>query len=93
MPNEPVAQKPVEEEKIYIMTYRDSRTPVAVKGFKHKGDLRSARNRAFKHGQIMGYKNIWVVPLISDLLEEEKSQSSNSSEVNPSTERGAMIQV
>ncbi len=90
MANEPI-KTPQDDEKIYIMTYRDQRSPLSVKGFKHKGDLRSARNRAFKHGQIMGYKNIWVVPLVSDLLEDERGQQSDSSQVQPSTERGSMI--
>lgn len=89
MPPEITSAKPT-EEKIYIMTYRHGLIPFAIKGFKHSGDFKSARNRAFKHGQIMGYKNVWVTPLVSDLLEEERGQSSVG-QVQPSTERGSMI--
>jgi len=69
-------QQTTQDERAYIMTFRDGVVPFRIKGFKHRGDLRSARNRAFKHGTIMGYKNIWVFPLFSDLSEDEKSHSS-----------------
>jgi hypothetical protein len=66
-------------ERGYFMIYRHNNSPVNFKGFKHRGDLKSARNRAFKHGDIMGYKNIWVIPQFSDLDEEEKGQQQSSS--------------
>jgi hypothetical protein len=88
MPQEPIAPK--EDEKGYFMTFRNGMSPFNFKGFKHRGDLKSARNRAFKHGQIMGYKNIWVFPWFVDLAEEERGQSSGSGEQHPSTEMGSM---
>jgi len=60
---------------LYIMCFRNKMSPFNFKGFLHTGDLRSARNRAFKHGDRMGYKNIWVMPLVSDLDVEETAQS------------------
>ena len=94
MPSEPTTQpvpKP-DEEKGYFMAFRSGMSPFNFKGFKHKGDLKSARNRAFKHGQIMGYKNIWVFPWFVDLAEEEKGHTGNN-EVHPSGEAGSMIKV
>lgn len=57
---------------IFFMTFRHGMNPFCFKGFRHKGDLKSARNRAWKHGEIMGYKNIWVMPICVDLDQEEK---------------------
>lgn len=91
MPIEPIKETtPAQEEKGYFMTYRHGMSPYNFKGFKHKGDLKSARNRAFKHGQIMGYKNIWVSPQFVDLTLEEKSYDGTG-EVQPGSEQGAMI--
>lgn len=59
-------------DQIYLMVYRHGHNPMCYKGFRHKGDLKSARNRAFKHGDVMGYRNIWVMPLCVDLDAEEK---------------------
>lgn len=65
-------------ERSYFMTYRHGMNPFNIKGFKVQGDLRVARNRAFKHGQIMGYKNIWVFPMYANLLEDERGQTSEN---------------
>jgi len=80
MPQEEVKNE--QAERGYFMTFRSGMSPFNFKGFKHKGDLKSARNRAFKHGEIMGYKNIWVFPQFVDLETEEAVRNAqNSGEV------------
>lgn len=61
----------------YIMFYRHGMVPYAFKGFSVKGDLKKARERANKHCAIMGYRLIWVSPMLADLDEEEKNVISN----------------
>ena len=78
-------KKSIEAEPthIFFMTYRHGMNPFCFKGFRHQGDLRSARNRAFKHGEVMGYKNIWVMPMCVDLDKEESHRSYSGETVLP----------
>lgn len=64
-----------ENLQVYIIYYRHGMNPHCQKGFVHKGDLRSAVDRAKTHCAIMGYRYIFVRPLICDLAEDEKSKS------------------
>ena len=88
MENNPLTQMEIQKEQEiplrgYFMTYRSGMSPFNFKGFQHRGDLRSARDRAFAHGKIMGYKNIWVIPQFSDLDAEEKKQTySGEAQIN-----------
>ncbi len=60
----PVGKEEKEQEHAYVMT------------FIHTGIFRV---KGFKHRTIMGYKNVWVMPLFSNLLEEERGTMDESS--------------
>lgn len=57
---------------LYIMFYRHGMNANLTKGFYHSGDLMSARRRAEAHCKIMGYKFIFVRPMVCDLEVEEE---------------------
>lgn len=76
------APKIDQSETGYFMTYRHGMNPFCIKGFKIRGDLREARKRAIKHGEIMGYKNIWVIPQFEDLDKVEANRNALSGEVH-----------
>jgi hypothetical protein len=58
----------------FTMHYRHGMNSKLEKNFSFKGDLESARRRAKEHCDIMGYKLIWVRPLVVDLEIEEAHQ-------------------
>lgn len=57
---------------LYIMFYRHGMNANLTKGFYHTGDLLSARKRAEAHCKIMGYKFIFVRPMVCNLENEEE---------------------
>ena len=59
---------------LYSMHYRHGMNSKLEKNFEFVGDLFAARKRAEDHCAIMGYKLIWVRPLVVDLEAEEAQQ-------------------
>lgn len=55
----------------WLMFYRHGLNANLTKGFYFKGDLAGARKRAETHCKIMGYKFIFIRPLICNLETEE----------------------
>lgn len=66
------------KESTYILFYRHGMNPQCQKGFKLNGDLRAAVDRAKKHCEVMGYRYIFVRPLVCDLEAEEKQKTSSN---------------
>jgi len=64
----------------YIMFYRHGMNANLTKGFYCDGDLTSARKRAEAHCKIMGYKYIFVRPMICNLETEEEYKLHGSVE-------------
>lgn len=60
------------EENVYILYYRHGMNPQCQKGFKLRGDLKAAVERAKVHCTRMGYRYIFVRPLVSSLEDDEK---------------------
>jgi hypothetical protein len=56
---------------LYLMFYRHGMNANLTKGFFCLGDLLTARKRAETHCKIMGYKFIFVRPMVCDLESEE----------------------
>lgn len=56
---------------LYTLYYRHGFSVSCSKGFIHEGGLKSAITRAIKHCEIMGYKYIFVRPMVSNIDEEE----------------------
>jgi hypothetical protein len=59
-------------KNIWILFYRHGVNPHCQKGFYHNGDIYAANKRAKEHCDVMGYRFIFVRPLIVDIDEEEK---------------------
>lgn len=59
---------------LYLLYYRHGMNANLTKGFYCDGDLLKARHRAEDHCKIMGYKFIFVRPLICDLDVEEEDK-------------------
>ena len=57
---------------MWIMFYRHGMNATLTKNFYHEGDMNSAIRRAQDHCKIMGYKYIFIRPLICDLESEEE---------------------
>jgi hypothetical protein len=57
---------------LYIMFYRHGMNANLTKGFYFPGTLLEARARAEAHCSVMGYKFIFVRPMVCNLEEEEK---------------------
>lgn len=57
---------------LYIMFYRHGMNANLTKGFYFAGDLQEARKRAEAHCKIMGYKFIFVRPMVCNLESEEE---------------------
>ena len=68
----PVIPDPLYLVNIYSMYYRQSTSRLESKNFRYPGGLQAARKRAEDHCAIMGYKFMWVQPMISDLNKEEE---------------------
>lgn len=62
----------IAEENVYILFYRHGMNPQCQKGFKLRGDLKAAVERAKLHCQKMGYRYIFVRPLVTNLEDDEK---------------------
>lgn len=60
------------DSNIWMMFYRHGMNANLTKCFKWPGDLQEARKRAEKHSKIMGYKFIFIRPLIVDLDKDEE---------------------
>lgn len=78
---------------LYTMVYR----PLGVnylttKNFRHSGNLRSARERAEKHLNIIGGKLNFVQPLISDLSIEEAHHLGHTREAGLTREAAAQVE-
>lgn len=63
---------PEKEDQVYILFYRHGMNPQCQKGFTFNGDLKAAVERAKQHCQRMGYRYIFVRPLVSNLEDDEK---------------------
>ncbi len=65
---------------LYLMHYRNgiSGNHILTKNFRFNGSLREARERAEKHCQTMGFKLMFVEPLICDLTKEEQLHLGDS---------------
>ena len=57
---------------LYIMFYRHGMNANLTKGFFCSGGIQVAQKRAFEHCKIMGYKFIFVRPMVVDLQSEEE---------------------
>ncbi len=57
---------------LWTMFYRHGMNANLTKGFYFKGNVHEAKKRALDHCQIMGYKFIFVRPLVIDLKSEEE---------------------
>lgn len=74
---------PVREKhlsNLYIMFYRHGLNANLTKGFYCDGSLLMARRRAEEHCKIMGYKYIFVRPMICDLEQEEEYKLKGAAE-------------
>lgn len=69
VPLPPATNLPVGE--LWLVYYRHQNSVFNFKGFQHKGSIDDARRRAERHCQIMGYKMIFLKPLIANIDEEE----------------------
>lgn len=58
--------------RIWRLIFRFGNVAPLEKVFRFNGDLRAAKDVAFKHCQVMGYIFIIVKPYEVDLLEQEK---------------------
>ena len=56
---------------LYVMFYRYEVNQVRTKNFRFHGPLQGACERGRKHCEVMGYKYMFVQPLISDFETEE----------------------
>ena len=70
---------------MWIMFYRHGMNANLTKGFFYKGSLFQAQERAKDHCKIMGYKYIFIRPMICNLEEEEtyKLGSAREGEIIP----------
>lgn len=57
---------------LWIMFYRHGMNANLTKGFYFAGDILAARNRAIKHCQVMGYRFIFIRPMVVNLEREEE---------------------
>ena len=57
---------------LWTIYFRHGMNATLSKNFSHDGDLQSAIKRAQHHCLIMGYRYIFVRPLICDIEEEEQ---------------------
>lgn len=74
--NKPVPGPPQRRVlQMYTLFFRHGVNPRCEKGFLHEGGFLAARQRAFEHCERMGYRFIFVRPLIVDLDEEERQQA------------------
>lgn len=64
------AKVPINE--LWTMYYRHHHSVFNQKMFHFKGDLKTAIERAKKHASIMGYRLIFVTPLVVDIDYEER---------------------
>ena len=78
-------QIPTSLNFMWIMFYRHGMNANLTKGFFYKGSLFQAQERAKDHCKIMGYKYIFIRPMICNLEEEEayKLGSAREGEVIP----------
>ena len=60
--------------KYWILFFRHGMNAALSKNFYHDGDLQSAVRRAQEHCKIMGYRYIWLRPLICNIEEEEEAK-------------------
>jgi hypothetical protein len=85
-PKEPSRETQLEKLKAqrmsnyYLMFYRHGMNANLTKGFFCDGDLQAARKRAEAHCKIMGYKYIFVRPMICNLEAEEEYKLHGSVE-------------
>jgi len=57
---------------LWTLHYRHGMNATLIKNFPCDGDLQVAKRRAQLHCQIMGYKFIWIRPLVCDIEAEEE---------------------
>lgn len=61
----------MDPRQLYIMYYRQGRTPNLMKNFHSAGTEKDARIRAEQHCKKMGYTLYYVRPFVSDLDKDE----------------------
>lgn len=73
IPTTPIELKPF--NNIYTLYFRHGMNANCSKGFYFNGDIRAAIQRAMKHCDAMGYKYVFVRPLVADIDSEESIRS------------------
>lgn len=56
----------------WILYFRHGVQATLHKNFHHAGSLFEAKKRALEHCKIMGYKFIFLRPMVADIEQEEK---------------------
>lgn len=79
VPSAVMDTKPKYLENLFILFYRHGMNANLTKGFYFPGDLLAARKRAEAHCKVMGYKFIFIRPMVCN-LEVEEEQKLNSRE-------------
>ena len=75
-----IKNKPEHFSNLYIMFYRHGMNANLTKGFYCEGGLLNAQKRAQEHCKIMGYKFIFVRPMVCSLEAEEEYKLHGSVE-------------
>lgn len=82
VPGEPVFIHPhdiTHGDRQYTVFYRHGNKPNCSKTFNFKGSFRQATERAKMHCQIMGYRFVFLSPVLSILEEDEKNRENGIS--------------
>jgi len=67
-----IKARPQHFTNLWTLHFRHGMNPGLTKNFFHEGDLESAQLRARKHCEIMGYRYIFVRPMVIDIEAEEE---------------------
>lgn len=68
---------------LWIMYYRHGMNANLTKGFYHEGDVESAVKRARRHCEIMGYKYIFVRPMVCNIKADEEYKLGGGGDLTP----------
>jgi len=64
--------RPQHFSNLWTLHYRHGMNAGLTKNFHHEGDFESAQLRARKHCEVMGYRYIFLRPMVIDIESEEE---------------------
>lgn len=72
----PLVRPGIQVTNYWTLYFRHGMNASLSKNFYYEGDLTGAVRRAQDHCKVMGYKYIWLRPLICNIDEEEEYKKS-----------------